>query len=192
MAFQSSTPEEEYRDRNLSIGVNASSLIAFNSIVEFTGATIESTTPLTISSDTPLTRETFPTSEERCRSVPATPAAYIRGASLRSREGCQYFPSSREYDDNHPSLDAHSASLAEEDLAEYESFKRGECVFCFCAQVFFCWWFCNCLRMLPRLREFQFPPKTLMKYLRRIIIFRGRPRGIPLVLTLTYIPCSQE
>lgn len=132
MAFQPSTPEEpeDYRMYN-SIG-NASSLIAFVSIVEFTdSAATESTTSLRVNifsrSDTPLARpETFSsTSEEGCLSVPATPAAYFRGASLRSCSGCRYFPSSREYDDSHPNLDAHS-SIAEVDLVESEEFKLGE------------------------------------------------------------------
>lgn len=105
MAFQPSIPED--RDRANSIG-SAPSLIPFicRAGESTDSLTIEPATPSTTSPRL-LAGETSPISE-RC--LPSTP--YIRGACLHLNGNAgspiQYLPSSRDYDNSHPSLDAHS------------------------------------------------------------------------------------
>jgi hypothetical protein len=90
-----------------------------------------------------LAREIFPVSE-RC--LPSSAPGYVRGASSRRRGNARsviLLPSSRDYDANHPNLDAHSAA-PRADLVECESFHFGElCLFGVC---FVC--VCNCLRFI--------------------------------------------
>jgi hypothetical protein len=90
-----------------------------------------------------LAGEVFPVSE---RSPPSSEPGYLRGASSRRRGNARsviLLPSSRDYDANHPNLDAHSAA-PRADLVECESFHFGElCLFGVC---FVC--VCDCLRFI--------------------------------------------
>ena len=78
-----------------------------------------------------LAGEIFPVSE-RC--LPSPAPAYLRGASSRQRGDLGsviLLPSSRDYDANHPNLDARSAA-PRADLVESESLIYGEFGFVLC------------------------------------------------------------
>ena len=88
-----------------------------------------------------LAGEIFPVSE-RC--LPSSTPAYLRGASSRQRSdlgSMVLLPSSREYDANHPNLDAHSAA-PRADLAESESLIFGK------FGLFFWAMFCKCFQFV--------------------------------------------